>query len=125
MMFDARSGERLALFPGSVGLTTAVRPDLRAMVVASSTNWDLRPLPSQSAAHRRRASPPRFGRRASFSQKWRSSQRPELVATCCRFLPGFYPAPAFAKVKAGPIYNEKVDIYLDGVLQERPRTHFG
>jgi len=28
-------------------------------------------------------------------------------------------------VKAGPIYNEKVDIYLDGVLQERPRTHFG
>ena len=45
MMFDARSGERLALFPGSVGLTTAVRPDLRAMVVASSTNWDLRPLP--------------------------------------------------------------------------------
>ena len=22
-------------------------------------------------------------------------------------------------------YNEKVDLYLDGVLQERPRTHFG
>jgi len=28
-------------------------------------------------------------------------------------------------VKTGPIYNEKVDIYLDGVRQERPRTHFG
>jgi WD40 repeat protein len=45
MMFDARNGELLARFPGSVGLTTNVRPDLRAMLVASSTNWDLRTLP--------------------------------------------------------------------------------
>lgn len=49
MMFDARNGELLARFPGSVGLTTAVRPDLRAMLVANSTNWDLRTLPEPAS----------------------------------------------------------------------------
>ena len=44
-MFDARTGERLARFPGTLGLLSMVRPDLRAMLVVSSSNWDLVPLP--------------------------------------------------------------------------------
>ena len=44
-IFDARTGERLARFPGTFGLISVVRPDLRAMLVVSSSNWDLLPLP--------------------------------------------------------------------------------
>ena len=46
LLFDAANGERLARFPGESALTTTfVRPDLRAMLVVSSTHWDLNPLP--------------------------------------------------------------------------------
>ena len=35
------------------------------------------------------------------------------------------PVPESQKIAGlACFYNEKVDIYLDGELQERPRTHF-
>jgi len=55
MMFDARSGERLALFPGSVGLTTAVRRTSGRWWSRAAPTGIFDPCPSQSAAHRRRA----------------------------------------------------------------------
>jgi len=45
LLFAAANGEQLALFPGEPGLSSVVRPDLRAELVVSSTNWDLIPLP--------------------------------------------------------------------------------
>jgi uncharacterized protein (DUF427 family) len=35
------------------------------------------------------------------------------------------PLPESQKIAGlGCFYNEKVDLYVDGVLQPRPRTHF-
>jgi hypothetical protein len=45
LLVDAATGELLARFPGEPGINSTVRPDLRAEVLVSNTNWDLLPLP--------------------------------------------------------------------------------
>ena len=44
-MFDSETGARLASFPASGTMASIVRPDLRARLVATESNWDFRPLP--------------------------------------------------------------------------------
>ena len=44
-MFDADTGARLARFPATGAMASFVRPDLRARLIASESNWDFRPLP--------------------------------------------------------------------------------
>ncbi|HET6984767.1 MAG TPA: WD40 repeat domain-containing protein, partial [Myxococcaceae bacterium] len=45
-VLDAHSGARLARFPANGVSASVLRPDLRAKLVASASNWDLRPLPA-------------------------------------------------------------------------------
>jgi hypothetical protein len=45
-VLDARSGARLARFPATGAAASVLRPDLRAKLVASESNWDLRPVPA-------------------------------------------------------------------------------
>jgi eukaryotic-like serine/threonine-protein kinase len=44
-VLDTHSGARLARFPATGAAASVLRPDLRARLVASESNWDLRPLP--------------------------------------------------------------------------------
>jgi hypothetical protein len=39
----------LARFPGEPGINSTVRPDLRAELLVSNTNWDLLPLPQPAS----------------------------------------------------------------------------
>jgi hypothetical protein len=51
-LFDAETGERLALFPtlASVSpMSTLMSPDLRAELTVSETGWELRPLPQPAS----------------------------------------------------------------------------
>ena len=44
-LFDAKNGDLLARFPSFGTFGSIIRPDLRARLVMSEPNWDLRPLP--------------------------------------------------------------------------------
>jgi tRNA A-37 threonylcarbamoyl transferase component Bud32 len=44
-LLDAGNGARLARFPASGTVAPLVSPDVRTKLVASDSNWDLRPLP--------------------------------------------------------------------------------
>src|SRR5262249_7386978 len=44
-VFDSETAARLAFFPATGTMASIVRPDLRARLVASESNWDFRPLP--------------------------------------------------------------------------------
>ena len=45
-MLDTRNGARLGRFSANGVSASVLRPDLRAKLVASESNWDLRPLPA-------------------------------------------------------------------------------
>ena len=44
-LFDARTGERLARFLAMGTWASELRPDLRAKLVLSPSNWNMRPVP--------------------------------------------------------------------------------
>ena len=72
-VFDSETGARLARFPATGAMASFVRPDLRARLIASESNWDFRPLPQPTPSPRRRASPERSRRPVLPWRAWRSS----------------------------------------------------
>ena len=48
-LLDARSGARLGRLPATGTVVPMVSPDLRAELVATDSNWELRPLPQPAS----------------------------------------------------------------------------
>lgn len=74
VLFDAANGQRLASFPRDAGVTAAVRPDLQAKLIASSTDWELVPLPQPVSA------PPAEGLKHTLGKMGLALDGVEIVA---------------------------------------------
>jgi WD40 repeat protein len=48
-LLDARTGARVGRFPATGSVVPAVSPDLRTKLVATESNWELRPLPQPAS----------------------------------------------------------------------------